>query len=97
MIFAISHELKGKRDYSPLFEKIMSLGEWMHYIKSVWVVETREPMAAHEVFRELDPYIDDRTDFLFIVEVTRDYFGILPKDAWEWLNQRNWQQQSLPV
>ncbi|HWO73582.1 MAG TPA: hypothetical protein VNN21_08490 [Dehalococcoidia bacterium] len=97
MIFAIIHDLGRRADYTPLFERIKALGDWMHYIESLWIIQTRQPTTAAAIYRELEPYIHPSDDYLLIIEVKRNYFGILPKEAWDWLNNRNWEQASLPL
>lgn len=88
MVFAIIYDIDTtKRNYSPLFEKIKSLGAWMHYIDSAWFVSPSSPRTAQEIFNELEPFIDQKDDYLLVIGLKGDYQGWLPKEAWDWMNK----------
>jgi len=86
MIYAINYDLKQPgRDYSGLYEAIKSCGAWWHYLGSTWLVDTN--LDTQGIWKRLDPHID-RNDRMLVIGVTRDYSGWLPKEAWEWINNR---------
>ena len=85
MVFLITYAFEEPtRDYSPLYESIKSLGPWMHYIESTWLVSTTD-MTARQIFDELSPHIDNENDYLLIIRVSKAYWGLLPEEAWDWL------------
>ncbi len=86
MVYAIMCELNtSKKDYSALFDKIKSLGPWMHYFGGVWFVNARSVNSAKDIFDLLIPYIDGESDYFYITRVQgTDNYGWLPQDAFTW-------------
>lgn len=86
MIYAVNYDLKQPgRDYTGLYEAIKSCGTWWHFLGSTWLVDTAFDAAA--IFARLRPHID-ANDYVLVICVSRDKAGWLPKEAWEWINQR---------
>jgi hypothetical protein len=86
MIYAINYDLKQPgRDYSGLYGAIKSCGFWWHYLGSTWLVDTN--LKADGIWNRIRSHID-QNDYVLIIGVTRDHQGWLPKDAWDWINQR---------
>jgi hypothetical protein len=52
---------------------------------STWLVDTS--LSAQEIWDRLAPHVDENDSFL-VIGVTRDYQGLLPEKAWEWINSR---------
>ncbi len=93
MILLISYDLSDPgQDYSGLYEEIKKAGTWWHHLDSTWVISTK---ASPDEWQErLRRHIDEN-DSLLVIEVTNNYQGWLPERAWEWLNKRNWQTETL--
>lgn len=88
MVFAIICDIDDtKRDYSRLYEKIKCLGAWMHYIDSTWLVAPSSLQTAEQISNELLPFVDEKDDYLLVIQVKKDFHGWLPKDAWDWMNK----------
>lgn len=88
MVFAIMYKINtAKKNYSALYERIKSLGSWMHYLDSTWLVVPSEKKTPTEVYDQLIPMIDGENDYLLVIEVKNNYRGWLPKDAWEWMEK----------
>jgi hypothetical protein len=86
MIYAVNYDLKKPgRDYSGLHEAIKSCGVWWHYLGSTWLVDTT--LDAAGIFASLKPHIDTN-DYMLVIRVAGDKQGWLPKEAWNWINQR---------
>jgi len=86
MIYAVNYDLrKPGRDYSGLSDAIKSCGAWWHYLGSTWLVDTG--LDAAGIFARLKPHIDTN-DYVLVIRVARDRQGWLPKDAWDWINER---------
>lgn len=86
MIYAINYDLHSPgQDYEGLYEAIRSCGAWWHYLGSTWLVDTS--LDAKGIFGRLENHID-KNDFVLVIGVRRDYQGWLPKEAWEWINER---------
>lgn len=86
MIYSINYDLKRPgQNYDALHEAIKGCGSWWHYLGSTWLVDTN--LNAKGIWDRLSPYVD-KNDNMFIVSITRDYNGWLPKAAWDWINQR---------
>lgn len=87
MIYAINYDLKRPgQNYEALYDGIKSCGVWWHHLDSTWLVDTT--LTAQGIWNKLEPYID-KNDFFLVIGVTRDYWGWLPKEAWEWINSRS--------
>lgn len=84
--YLITYELKNKkRDYSALYETIKKIsGYWWHYLDSVWIIK-ETTLSSQDIYEKLKPLIDEVTDRLYIVEITKNDQGWLPKKAWPWL------------
>ena len=84
MLYAIIYDLKNeKKDYSSLYEKIKGYGTWMHYIDNLWIIESSLEVTI--ISKDLRPLIDQKKDYLLIIELVKNYHGLLPKNAWDWL------------
>ena len=87
MILIVSYDLKGRRDYVPLFEALKQQGPWWHYLASTWLLSTWK--NPQDVAAALRPYMDEN-DSLLVADMGARYQGFLPLPAWEWIqNQLN--------
>ena len=87
MFYAVTYDIyDSKKDHTPFFERIKTLGRWMHYINDTWILST--PSSAKEIFEVLKPLIDEEEDYVLVVEIEpSNSQGWLPKKAWEWLQE----------
>ena len=90
MVYMISYKIDpSKKDYISLFEKIKSLGTWMHYFNDFWLLQPSSSMTPKDIYDKLIPFIDGDTDYLLIMQIaSKEASGWLPKDAWDWINLR---------
>jgi hypothetical protein len=87
MVLLITYDLNAPgKNYDRLYEEIKKAGTWWHHLDSTWLIETQS--SPQQWYERLAPHID-RNDFLFVIEVERNYWGQLPQEAWEWLRGRN--------
>jgi hypothetical protein len=93
MIFLITYDLKVKKDYTTFFEALKAQGPWWHYITSTWIVDT--PKTPDDILNAVRPHLSPQ-DFLLIVEIGPRHQGLLPKEAWDWINARIYAQQINP-
>ncbi len=83
-----------KRDYTPLYEAIKGhpASTWWHYLDSTWLVKTTE--TPRQMSDRLKPHIDSKNDSLLIVKTrisqgtTEKPAGWLPREAWDWINEK---------
>lgn len=81
-IYIIQYDVK---DDSILKERIKSLGTWMNYFPKSWVVESN--LSAKEIYGKIS--VDFEKDRILIMELQKsNYWGVLPKKAWEWIQNR---------
>ncbi len=86
MIYSINYDLhRPHQDYSGLYGAIKSCGDWWHYLGSTWLVSTG--LSANDIWDRLRPHIDD-DDRILVIGATKDNRGWLPRDAWDWISQR---------
>jgi len=72
-------------DDSVLKDRIKSLGTWMNYFPKSWIVESE--LSAKEIYNSIsEGYEKDR---VLIMELKNsNYWGVMPKNAWEWIINR---------
>jgi len=76
------------KDYTPFYEAIKeSSDKWLRYITDSWVIKTSK--TPKEVTDLIQPHLDQKKDFLFVARLTEEYYGWLPKDAWDWLKEQS--------
>lgn len=93
MILLISYDLRDPgQDYSGLYKELKKAGTWWHHLDSTWIISTNT--GPDEWQERLRKHMDD-DDSLLVIEVTNNYQGWLPERAWEWLNKRKWQTDTL--
>lgn len=85
-VYSVSYDLmKSGKDYSGLHGELKQTYEWYHLLGSTWMLFTSE--SSEQIWERLKPHIDG-DDQILIVEVKRNMYGWLLKDAWNWLNAR---------
>lgn len=85
MIILVSYDLrKPGKDYGGLYEQLKITGAWWHHLDSTWLVQTTE--TPNQLYNRLRVHLDGN-DFILLCEITRNYTGWLPKQAWDWLQQ----------
>lgn len=85
--YMISYDLNKKgQDYESLYKAIKdsSTGAWMHYLDSTWIITSY--LSADEISRNLQK-VTDNNDLFFIAEITKNYAGWLPENAWKYLRE----------
>lgn len=86
MIISINYDLKRPgQNYQALYDAIKSCGATWHYLGSTWLVDTT--LTTGQLWAALAPHVD-KNDSVLVIGVTRNYQGWLPKDAWDWINDR---------
>ena len=95
-LFAIVYDISdSKRDHTTFLETIQSLGAWMHYMDTLWIISTNEFTLASEVFGRLHPHMDQEEDYVFVAEVPSNVNGWLPPEAWDWIEKQR--SASIPL
>jgi hypothetical protein len=85
MAYLVSYDLrKPRRNYKGLLEELERSPGWWHYLDSTWLIVTSE--NADQLYRRLKIHIDE-SDSLLIIQVSGDYQGWLPKEAWTWIGK----------
>ncbi len=86
-VYMISYDLKVPgRDYTSLYEKIKSLGDWQHPLESVWLLATSE-YNEDSIYQELKPVLD-ANDLLLILKVNPiNRQGWLAVSFWKWMEK----------
>lgn len=86
----ITYKIQGS-DYSTK-EKIRALGDWMNYFDGSWLVLSR--FTAKDAFDRITT--NKPGDLFLITEVSvNNFWGVMPKEAWDWLQQKA-TEQGLP-
>jgi hypothetical protein len=83
-VYNVSYDLnKAGKNYEGLIEELKKSSGWWHYLRSTWLISTRE--TPTQLYNRLQPYLDN-DDHILIIEVCNNSNGWLPKKAWEWIN-----------
>ncbi len=83
MVLLVSYDLKKPgKDYSDLYQTLKKAKKWWHYLDSTWLLVT--DLSPKAWLEKIKPAIDEN-DFVLIIQVTNNYSGWLPKEAWEWI------------
>lgn len=93
-VLLVTYDLKTPTwNYSPFYEALKQQGPWWHYLTSTWLIATAK--APQEVYSALAALLS-QPDSVLIVPITRPYWGILPKDAWDWIDKNLPSVSALP-
>lgn len=89
MTYLVTYDLRNPRqNYKGLFEELQRSPGWWHYVghylDSTWLIVTSE--NAEQIYRRLATHID-KSDSLLVIRVSEDYYGQLPKEAWDWIRK----------
>lgn len=85
-IYAVIYELKDNSfDYTGLTNELQKKA-WMHFFQSAWLINTDE--TPEQACARLKNHIA-KDDFILVIEVTKNYFGWLPQEAWDWFKDNS--------
>ena len=86
MIILVTYDLKTSgKNYTPFYDALRTQGQWWHYLASTWLIDTTK--TPKQVYAELGPHLTT-LDSILVTEITRSYYGYLPKEAWDWISSR---------
>lgn len=85
-VLLVSYDLRQpSREYSKLYEILKNSPKWWHYLESTWLILTND--TPKQLFDKLNAALDS-DDHILILEITkRNYWGVLAKDAWQWIEE----------
>ena len=70
---------------SKIRERIKLFGTWMSYFPRSWIIESE--LTAKEIYEKIS--VDHEKDRILIMELNKNnYWGVMPKEAWEWISKR---------
>ena len=87
MVYMVTYEFRspfpGNRRAN--LERALSTGPWAHAISNTWFISTGESIS--DLYNRLGLFFTEK-DYLLINRIigTTPYFGWLPKEVWEWLD-----------
>jgi hypothetical protein len=73
------------QNYKGLIEAIKANYTWWHFIESSWLIHTSD--SASSIYAKIKQSFDGN-DRVLIIQVTNDYQGWLPEDAWKWIKEK---------
>ena len=84
-IYNVSYDLRRPgQSYQNLYRELKQSPVWWHYLDSTWLIATGE--SADVLWERLQPHVD-ANDFILIAEITANYSGWLPEEAWAWIRR----------
>jgi hypothetical protein len=85
-VFMVNYDLhQPTKNYDGVTKKIESFSDRKKALLSGYFINT--PHTAEQVYNTIKPALDS-DDLIAVTEITKNYFGILKKDVWEWLSAR---------
>lgn len=87
MVYVITYDLLSRnKDYASLYQAIQNLGEVIHPLESVWIVDTHvRNLNADHIIPLLRAHMSE-DDLLFVVRIDgEDRNGWMAKTAWSWI------------
>ena len=89
MVYVVAYDLRKKgKNYVGLFEQLKNSPGWCHYLGSTWLISTSE--QPKDLHNRLSAHLD-KNDYILITEFSRNYYGNLPEEAWEWIKDQGFQ------
>lgn len=87
MIVLVTYDLTGPAaSYAKFYELLKAQQKWAHYLASTWLLKTTK--STDELTAEIKPLVLAGDRVLVIrVDTTMRANGMMPKDAWEWINR----------
>lgn len=89
MLYLVSYTLNPARKNANLEQELQKTGTWWHHLDFTWIIVSQE--TVEQLYNRLIPHLR-QSDHIFIAEIPSNarYFGYLPKDAWDWLEQQRY-------
>jgi hypothetical protein len=82
--YLITYDLKQfPMFYSALYEEIKKANKWWHYLPNSWIIITDQSIL--DWHKRLIPKTY-QGDQILIIQVKHNSGGVLPKEAWDWIN-----------
>lgn len=90
MLYMITLESNNRfKDYTQFSLAISSQGESFQILRQSWLLHTTS-LNVRQVTAAIRPQIDERTDRLFVAEITgHGMDGWMSKAQWDWANSHN--------
>jgi hypothetical protein len=83
--YVVCYDLKNDLGaYALLAEELQKSIKWMHYLPNVWFILRYEPLGALAMLLRSKVYAIDK---LLVMPAVGPTGGLMPMDAWEWLNE----------
>lgn len=70
--------------YDRLVQELKSSPDWIHYIKSTWIIRTEE--SANELYERLRPGLHN-DDMILVTEIGDQVQGRMPNKTGRWFRQ----------
>lgn len=89
MVYMITYDLNSPgQNYKKVKQAIIdaSTGVWITCSESSYLIQSYF-QTADEIFSIIDPALD-KNDNIFIVEVKDNKQGYLPKNSWDYINNK---------
>lgn len=74
-------------NYMPFYDAIKTNypNRWNHFVEDGWFVKTDD--TAEQIYDKIRPFMQ-KTDSLFVSEITDDFKGWLAVSVWPWLRDK---------
>jgi hypothetical protein len=84
-VYLIAYEINTVgAETDKILQGIKNIGiGWMHYLPNVVLLHSNDnaEVIGKKIFKLIT-----KTDQVLVIRVTKEYYGWLPKRAWDWLN-----------
>lgn len=84
-LYAIIFDCQNKSEIVEMEEELKKSKGWWSYLERAWLIFTDE--SPTEIWERIEEKVDKKNSLL-IIEITNNYQGWLPKDAWDWIKEK---------
>ena len=86
MIYLFTYELHPSfpRNIEPLHAELENSLAWCHYMDRTWLIATDEDVG--QLNRRISRHLR-QSDMWLVVQITLEYDGWLPEEAWDWIQK----------
>jgi len=78
----VTYDLNRELHRPKIVDAVKTYGTWAKLSESSYAIRTE--LAPGDVYKHLKPMIDEN-DNIYIIKLSKPYFGFGPKDVNEWL------------
>ena len=90
MMYLVSYTLNPPRINQALEKELQSTGIWWHHLDFTWIIVSGE--TIEQLYNRIAKHLmQSDHELIFEIPPNARYFGWLPKEAWDWLQNNRYE------